>query len=146
MMSKLVIGPEKTVTLHFEIRLADGAVVDSNFAAQPVTFTIGDGNMLAGFESAMFGLTAGERRIFELKPEQAFGMPNPGNIQTLARADFADMPLEPGLVIAFQDPTGEVPGVIQSVGSDRVTVDFNHPLAGKSLIFEVDILNIQDGT
>jgi FKBP-type peptidyl-prolyl cis-trans isomerase SlpA len=63
------VGPETTVTLFFEIRLENGDVVDSNFNAKPATFTVGDGNMLVGFEAAMFGLTAGERKVLTIAPE-----------------------------------------------------------------------------
>lgn len=138
----MVIGPETALTLHFEIRLADGSVVDSNFAGQPATFTIGDGNMLAGFEAVLLGLAVGERKVFTLSPEQAFGMPNPANIQKVDRDSFADMALEPGLVISFQDPSGELPGVVKAFDDRYVEVDFNHPLAGQVLEFEVQIVSV----
>ncbi len=139
---QLVIGPEKTITLHFEIRLQNGDVVDSNFAGKPVTFTIGDGNMLAGFEAAIFGLKAGDRQVFQITPEHGFGMPNPSNIQKVGRENFTGMELEPGLVVGFQDATGELPGVVVSFDEKNVSVDFNHPLAGKTLEFEVEIFEV----
>ena len=108
-MTELVIGPETTVTLHFEIRLENGEVVDSNFERAPATFTVGDGNMLAGFEAAMFGLKAGDRTILEIMPEHGFGMPNPSNIQKIGRESFSGMELEEGLVIAFQDEVVNYP-------------------------------------
>lgn len=138
----LVIGPEKTITLHFEIRLQSGDVVDSNFSGQPATFTIGDGSMLAGFEAAMFGLQAGDRQTFQITPEHGFGMSNPSNIQKVGRDSFAGMELESGLVIGFQDASGELPGVVVSFDDKNVSVDFNHPLAGKNLEFEVEILEV----
>jgi FKBP-type peptidyl-prolyl cis-trans isomerase SlpA len=136
------IGPETTITLYFEIRLQSGDVVDSNFAAKPATFTIGDGNMLAGFEAAIFGLKAGDRQVFQITPEHGFGMSNPSNIQKVGRENFAGMELEPGLIIGFQDASGELPGVVVSFDEKNVEVDFNHPLAGKTLEFEVEILEI----
>ena len=139
---QLQIGPEKTITLHFEIRLPSGDVVDSNFKGQPATFTIGDGNMLAGFEAAIFGLKAGDRETFIITPEHGFGMPNPSNIQKVGRKNFADMELESGLVVGFQDASGELPGVVVSFDEKNVAVDFNHPLAGKTLEFEVEILEV----
>jgi FKBP-type peptidyl-prolyl cis-trans isomerase SlpA len=136
------VGPETTVTLFFEIRLENGDVVDSNFNAKPATFTVGDGNMLVGFEAAMFGLTAGERKVLTIAPEQGFGMPNPSNIHKIDRSQFDGMDLEPGLVVSFQDPTGELPGVVKSFNDRSVEVDFNHPLSGQSLQFEVEILDV----
>ena len=141
-MSEQIIGTEKTITLHFEIRLQNGDVVDSNFASQPATFTVGDGNMLAGFEAAIFGLKAGDRQIFKITPEHGFGMPNPSNIQKVGRESFSGIELEAGLVIGFQDASGELPGVVVSFDDINVEVDFNHPLAGKDLEFEVEILQI----
>lgn len=141
-IEQVKIGPEKTITLHFAIRLQNGDVVDSNFAGQPATFTIGDGNMLAGFEAAIFGLKAGDRQTFQISPEHGFGMPNPSNIQKVGRENFVDMALESGLVVGFQDASGELPGVVVSFDEKNVSVDFNHPLAGKTLEFEVEILEV----
>ncbi|BBB31305.1 FKBP-type peptidyl-prolyl cis-trans isomerase [Neptunomonas japonica] len=141
-MSEQVIGPEKTITLHFEIRLQNGDVVDSNFSSQPATFTVGDGNMLAGFEAAIFGLKVGDRQVFKITPEHGFGMPNPSNIQKVGRESFSGIELEAGLVVGFQDASGELPGVVVSFDDINVEVDFNHPLAGKNLEFEVEVLQI----
>ena len=138
----LPVGPETTVTLHFEIRLENGDVVDSNFDGKPATFTVGDGNMLVGFEAAMFGMTKGDRKIIDIAPEQGFGMPNPSNVHKIELNQFDGMELEPGLVVSFQDPTGELPGVIKSFNDRFVEVDFNHPLSGQSLKFEVEILSV----
>ena len=138
----LSISPESKIELFFEIRLLDGAIVDSNFNKQAATFTIGDGNMLAGFESVLMGLQEQQKAVFTLAPEQAFGMPNPSNMQSVARSKFTDMELEEGLMISFQDPSGELPGVVSSFDDKEVIIDFNHPLAGKTLEFEVEIVKI----
>jgi len=138
----LSISPESKIELFFEIRLLDGAIVDSNFNKQAATFTIGDGNMLAGFESVLIGLKEQQKAVFTLEPEQAFGMPNPSNMQSVARSKFTDMELEEGLMISFQDPSGELPGVVSSFDDKEVIIDFNHPLAGKALEFEVEIVKI----
>ncbi len=138
-MTDAVIGPGKAITLHFAIKLEDGQVIDSNFDSAPAQFTFGDGNIPEGFEQALLGLKVGERAKLTIAPERGFGMHNPSNIQVLPRSQFKDMALEPGLVIAFQEPGGELPGVITDFNDDKVTVDFNHPLAGKTLIFEVDV-------
>jgi FKBP-type peptidyl-prolyl cis-trans isomerase SlpA len=138
----LSISPESKIELFFEIRLLDGAIVDSNFNKQAATFTIGDGNMLAGFESVLIGLQEQQKAVFTLEPEQAFGMPNPSNMQSVSRNKFADMELEEGLMISFQDPSGELPGVVSSFDDKEVIIDFNHPLAGKKLEFEVEIVKI----
>jgi len=143
-MSKL-IGPGKTVTLHFAIKLEDGQIVDSNFDKEPATFTVGDGNLLEGFEKALFGLEEGMKQTLRILPENSFGMPNPSNIQKLPRSQFDGMELEQGLVVSFSDPgNGELPGVIAEFNETHVSVDFNHPLAGKMLDFEVEVLSVNN--
>ena len=137
------IGPSTRVTLHFEIALEDGQLVDSNFEGQPATFEVGDGNLLEGFEKVLYGLHAGDENTFKILPENAFGMPNPSNVQRIARSQFDDMELEQGLVISFADPSGELPGVIDSFDENYVDVNFNHPLAGHTLSFKVKILSVE---
>ncbi|PIE20466.1 MAG: peptidylprolyl isomerase [Neptuniibacter caesariensis] len=143
-MSKL-ISPGKSVTLHFAIKLEDGQVIDTNFSGEPATFTVGDGNLPEGFEKALFGLEEGTKQTLRVLPENGFGMYNPSNVQNLPRSQFAGMELEQGLVISFSDPgNGELPGVVTEFDDKMVSVDFNHPLAGKMLDFEVEILKVTD--
>ncbi|MGB1090571.1 MAG: FKBP-type peptidyl-prolyl cis-trans isomerase [Oceanobacter sp.] len=139
-----MVAPGSKVTLHFALKLEDGQVVDSTFEAQPATLTVGDGNLPEGFESNLIGLITGDHQTFTVAPEKAFGQHNPNNLQRMKRSDFAaDMPIAPGLVVSFADASNaELPGVIAEVEGDWVEVDFNHPLAGKSLLFEVQILEV----
>lgn len=139
------IGPGKRVTLHFSVALADGTVVDSTRERpEPAIFTVGDGSLLSGFESAIFGLQAGDRRSVFIDARRGFGDWNPDNLQTFTRIQFSGMALEPGLMISFADKSGELPGVVKSLDEETVTVDFNHPLAGRDLVFEVDIIRVMD--
>ncbi len=139
------IQENSRVTLHFALRLTNGETVDSTFNARPATLTIGDGNLPEGFEKHLLGLAQGDRRTVRVPPEDAFGQPNPQNRQQFKRDRFASHEsLEPGMVMSFADAgKNELPGVIAEVDGDWVTVDFNHPLAGKELDFEVEILNIE---
>lgn len=91
----------------------------------------------------MLGLKAGDHVELTIAPERGFGQHNPANIQVMSRSDFKDMELEPGLVISFQEPGGEIPGVIVEFNEKNVSVDFNHPLAGKTLLFEVKIVAVR---
>ena len=145
MAVSVVIEQGCKVTLHFSLKLDDGSVVDSTPTQQPATLVIGDGNLPQGFEQTLLGLTPGETRTASVPPEKAFGMPNPNNVQRLARSSFATgVELEEGLVMSFADAANsELPGVIRSFDDDIVEVDFNHPLAGRELIFEVQILNVE---
>ena len=145
MAVSVVIEQGCKVTLHFSLKLDDGSVVDSTLTQQPATLVIGDGNLPQGFEQTLLGLTPGETRTASVPPEKAFGMPNPNNVQRLARSSFATgVELEEGLVMSFSDAANsELPGVIRNFDDDIVEVDFNHPLAGRELIFEVQILNVE---
>ncbi len=144
-MSDLTIGPGTRVTLHFSLSLDDGTVVDSTFEREPAVFEVGDGSLLPGYEEALLGLRAGDETRFDMKPEHGFGQHNPANIQQLSRADFdASIALEPGLVLSFADASGaELPGVVADIDDDTVTVDFNHPLAGREIAFRVAILAVE---
>lgn len=141
----LAIGPHTRVTLHFTILLPSGEEVDSTWNRRPATFEVGDGNLLPGFERALHGLVAGDTRRLDIPPEDGFGMPHPDNVQTLNREAFPpDLALEEGLVVSFADAArAELPGVIKRIDGDRVDVDFNHPLAGRSLVFDVNIIRVE---
>lgn len=137
------IGPNTTVKLNFALKLENGEVVDSNLGGEPVSCSIGDGNLLPGFEQAMFGLKAGDAADLSILAEQGFGAYREENLQVFDRDQFADE-LEVGAVVSFSDAArGELPGVIVAIKNARVEVDFNHPLAGRNLIFQVEIHDVQ---
>jgi FKBP-type peptidyl-prolyl cis-trans isomerase SlpA len=140
----LAIAEGTEITLHFALRLEDGSLIDSNFDGEPARFVFGDGNLLPGFEAALRGLVAQDHRTLTIEPEQGFGLPNPNNIQQIARKQFpAEVTPEVGLVLNFADAQqAELPGVIIDVQPEWVFVDFNHPLAGKRIAFEVHILAV----
>ncbi|TDJ75345.1 FKBP-type peptidyl-prolyl cis-trans isomerase [Pseudomonas putida] len=143
-MTDTRIGQNTEVTLHFALHLENGDTVDSTFDKTPATFKAGDGNLLPGFENALFGFKAGDKRNVVVAPENAFGQPNPQNVQTMPRSQFEGMELSEGLLIIFNDAANtELPGVVKAFDDDQVTIDFNHPLAGKTLTFEVEILEVK---
>lgn len=144
-MHDLAIGPGTKVTLHFSLSLENGDVIDSTFDRDPATFTVGDGNLLQGFEEALFGLKEGANESFVIPPAKGFGQRNPNNLQEIARSQFApDLELSEGLMLSFADAQRtELPGVVSSFNDDVVVVDFNHPLAGRDIIFTVSILAIE---
>ena len=138
------LGPGKKVRMHFELFLSEDEVIDSNFDGEAVEFIVGDGNLLPGFEEAIFGLRANDENTVQIPAEKAFGEYNEDNIQVIPRFRFpADLAVEKGLMINFADSAGnEQAGVIQDFDVDRVIVDFNHPLAGKNIQFRVKILAV----
>lgn len=144
MTDEMTIGPGTRINLHFRLSLDDGSEVDSTFDKTPASFVFGDGSLLPGVEKQLVGLSAGETGSFRIEPEDAFGQPNPSNVQQFSRGEFGlDVPLEPGLVLSFADAKQqELPGVVSKVEGEWVTIDFNHPLAGRTLIFDVEILAV----
>ncbi len=139
------INQNSEVTLHFTVKLPNGDVVDTTTNKAPATFKVGDGSLLPGYEQALFGLKAGDQRSFEIEPENGFGPGSEQNIQTMPRDNFSDMELEPGLLIIFKDAAGgEMPGVVKTIHDTVVDIDFNHPLAGKIITFEVEIIVVKE--
>nr|WP_216652937.1 FKBP-type peptidyl-prolyl cis-trans isomerase [Vibrio aestuarianus] len=140
------IKQDSAVTLHFTIKLKDGSVADSTHnMGKPAKLVIGDGSLSENFEQCLFNLSAGESKSIELSAEDAFGLPNPDNIHYMDRAKFVgDAEVEVGTIMAFSGRDGmEIPGIITAIAGDSVTVDFNHPLAGQDVIFDVEILSVE---
>ncbi|NIF19963.1 peptidylprolyl isomerase [Pantoea sp. Cy-639] len=143
-MTETRIGQNTEVTLHFALHLENGDTVDSTFDKAPAVFKVGDGNLLPGFENALFGFKAGDQRKLSIAPENAFGQHNPQNVQVMPRSQFDGMELSEGLLVIFNDAANtELPGVVKAFDDNQVTIDFNHPLAGKTLNFEVQILDVK---
>ena len=139
-----MISKTSQITMHFELALEDGQLVDSNFDKAPAEFKFGDGSLLEAFEDVLLGLKEGDERKFEMTPEKAFGQHNPNNVQLMPRSQF-DMGLEEGMIVSFSDVgKNELPGVIALIGDDEVTVDFNHPLAGRTLTYRVKIVAVSE--
>ena len=141
----LDIGPNCKVELHFSLKLADtGELVDSTFEKKPAELVIGDGNLPAAFEAVIHGMRAGERKVERIEPKDGFGQHNPSNVQRIPKDQFdPSVELSEGLVVSFQDKAkSELPGVVSIIDDTMVTVDFNHPLAGRDLEFEVEILSV----
>ena len=139
-MPKVPIGPGTKVTLKFSLSLPSGETIDQTESA---TFEVGDGSLLPGFESAIFGMKAGESALFEVEARHGFGEPNEDNVHKIKQINFNDMDLVEGLIVSFKDGEGnEVPGVVKEILNEIVVVNFNHPLAGKDLLFQVEIFSV----
>ena len=131
------------VLLHFSVAIEDGVEIDNTRSREePVSLVMGDGSLLPGFEKSLFGLRAGDRRTVSLPPEDAFGPWNPENVQKFDTVKFDPAPVV-GHMIEFEDKAKQsLYGVVKSVGEDITEVDFNHPLAGKNITFEVEIFKV----
>ena len=132
------------VTMHFSLKLANGMLVESSFDDQPLSFVVGDGTLDRGLELALIGLRPGDHEVLTLMPGQAFGMRDETAVQLVEKARFpADMRLEPGHIVGFAGPDGEeLAGAVLAVHEQQVKVDFNHPLAGREIVFESMIIEV----
>jgi len=138
------VAGDSLVTLHYRLATADGSELVSTFDSTPATLQLGSGELAPMLERCVVGLGTGERRIFELAPDQAFGAHNPALVRRLARSELpADGAAERHGLIEFAAPGGgRFAGLVREVHDDFVLMDFNHPLAGKSLCFEVEVVGI----
>ena len=145
MSSETPVGPGARVELRFSLKLESGEVVDST-GEDTAVFDVGDGNLLPRFEQAMFGMLAGESSSLLIM--NGFGEHNSENIQRMPQSQFtSDMELSEGLIVSFADQQkAELPGVVVKVYGEYVEVDFNHPLAGQNLIFQVEIVDVEQVT
>jgi FKBP-type peptidyl-prolyl cis-trans isomerase SlpA len=146
-MTTQVIDQHSTVAMHFTLKLADGSVAETTkLNDKPAKLVMGDGSLTPAFEQCLLGMFAGQKKSFELMPEEAFGLPNPDLLHHIERSKFsADIRPEIGAIIAFAQPNGvELPGIIRAIEGESITVDFNHPLAGQVVTFEVEILQVSE--
>lgn len=136
------LRPGETVTLNYRLECG-GEEIANTFDEGPETFTLGHGEMDGRLELLLLGLNPGDHRLFELGPGEAFGDRDEQLIHTLPRSDFpADMALEIGSGVEFELPNGQtLTGGVLEIGPESVKVDFNHPLAGLPVTFEVHILS-----
>ncbi len=134
-----------TVTLHYKGTLNDGTTFDSSHERnEPMTVTTGNGNLIVGFETALEGMAAGETKTFTINAADAYGDTNPEAVTTLEKTIFPDdFPFEVGMTVPLQGPNGQVISTLTEVTDTEVTCDLNHPLAGKDLTFEVEVLTVE---
>ena len=141
-----VIGPGCKVRMHFSLSIEDGTIADTTRDDnEPLEFVMGDGTLIEGLELALYGLKAGDKQTLTIEPKLAFGYHDPGNVHVMPKDEFpAEMQLAKGVIVEFNTPAGdEIPGTILEVGHNELKVDFNHPLAGHDITFEVEILSIE---
>ncbi len=137
------IGIGSAVTLHYTLALGDGTLVDGSLGEAPLSFTMGDGALAQGLELALYGLKPGDHQRILIGAQDAFGAVLPDRIEALPRSGFAaDLVLDPGTVIEFEAGEDSLCGTVVAADADTVQVDFNHPLAGHDIRFEVWILEV----
>ncbi|AKH21203.1 FKBP-type peptidyl-prolyl cis-trans isomerase [Sedimenticola thiotaurini] len=136
--------PGQTVKVHYTGTLEDGTQFDSSAGREPLEFTLGEGQVIPGFEQALADMTVGETKTVQIPPEQAYGEHQPELVQEVDRAQIpADIELAIGVQLQAQGPDGQVFRlVVSELAENSVTLDGNHPLAGKALTFELELVEI----
>ena len=133
-----------TVAIHYTGTLADGSRFDSSEGRDPLRFTLGSGQIIAGLDAAITGMSQGEKKSVTIAAAEAYGDHRPEAVQAVPRAQIpAEIPLEVGGGLQVQTPDGQtIPVTVTSVTDEEVTLDANHPLAGKDLTFAVELVEI----
>lgn len=133
-----------TIKVEYVGTLEDGTVFDSNEGKDPLTFKLGEGQIIKGFEEAVVGMAQGEEKNVTLPPEKAYGEPNPELVRKVPKEQLPPN-VEEGSVLGVQLPTGQqVPAKVVELGETEATIDMNPQLAGKTLNFKIKILEISE--
>jgi len=133
-----------TVRIHYTGTLDNGEQFDSSAGRDPLQFVVGSGQIIPGLDAAIPGMAVGDKKDVNVPAAQAYGEVNPENRQAVPRAQIpAEIPLEIGTQLQMQTPQGQVlPVTVAEVTEEEVTLDANHPLAGKALNFAIEIVGI----
>lgn len=133
-----------TVRIHYTGTLQDGSVFDSSEGRDPLEFQLGSGQVIPGFDDGVTGMTVGDKKTIEIPCDQAYGPVNPQAMQDVPRGEIPDnIPLDLGTQLQVQAQNGQtMMVVVANVTEDTVTLDANHPLAGKDLTFALELVEI----
>jgi peptidylprolyl isomerase len=133
-----------SVAIHYTGRLEDGTVFDSSRDRDPLEFSIGSGEVIPGFEAAVVGMTPGDAKTEVILAENAYGPHREEMVMVVDRQNIpAEIPLDIGIQLQLQGPQGQmVPVMVTDVTEADVTLDANHPLAGETLIFDIELVSI----
>lgn len=133
------------VKVHYTGRLENGETFDSSEGKSPLEFTVGAGQMIKGFDEGVKGMQVGDKKTVEIKSDEAYGERDSNNLIEFPRDQFpANVNPEPGLQLMLSNSEGQqFPVVVSEVKENSVILDGNHPLAGKDLIFDIEMVDIQ---
>ena len=133
-----------TVRIHYTGTLNDGSVFDTSDGREPLEFAVGSGQIIPGLDKALPGMAVGDTKTVEVPAEEAYGPADPNARQQVPRSELPDnIPTEPGTRLQMQAPNGQVVQVtVAEADEQSITLDANHPLAGKDLTFNIELVEI----
>jgi peptidylprolyl isomerase len=134
------------VRVDYKGTLQNGETFDTSEGGQPFEVHMGAGQLIHGFERELVGMSVNEKKVFTLAPEDAYGVRKEDLVRDLPRADIPpELDLQVGMTIGLQTPEGQqIPAQITHMDDEKVSLDMNHPLVGKSLTFEVEVVAISN--
>ena len=137
------VTSNSTVEVHYTGRLEDGTVFDSSLVEgrEPLTATLGQGNLISGFENGLVDMTVGEKKTIEIEPENAYCQINPQMVNEVAKAQVPEG-VSVGDMLQAMSPAGPINVKVLDIKEDVVVLDANHPLAGQKLIFDLEVISI----
>jgi FKBP-type peptidyl-prolyl cis-trans isomerase SlyD len=143
----MVVASDKVVLIHYTLTNEEGKVLDSSSGGDPLAYIHGHGNLIPGLEKQLEGRTPGDKLNVKLAPADGYGERDTGLVQRVPRRSFGGASVQPGMQFQAQTSSGETRvATVTGVQGDMVTVDMNHPLAGETLVFDVEIADIRDAT
>ena len=143
MARKKVVKDGRNVTVHYVGKLDDGSIFDSSRDYEPISFEVGGGKVIPGFDQAVVGMKVGETKSVQILSEDAYGDRNENAVLVVPRDAFPeDMEIEIGMQVTGQGPNGDFPAIVTATASNGVTIDMNHPLAGQNLNFEIEVVEV----
>ena len=134
------------VSVDYKGTLTNGDVFDTSLGRQPLEVKVGAGQLITGFENELMGMSLNDKKTFTLEPESAYGQRNENLTQNFPRADIPHgVDPKVGMTVGMHTPEGQqIPAKIVHLDDEKVTLDMNHPLAGETLTFEIEVVNISD--
>lgn len=146
--AKLTVDNDMVVTVDYILTLDDGDVVEDTHKGMPMRFLAGHDDILPALEDVLFGLAVGDETTVTLAPDEAYGDYDPDAFEEAPVAAFPTTePIEPGMPIGVQDESGEMhQAFVSEVRPDVIVLDFNHPLAGETLHFQVTVIDLRPAT